>query len=140
MLTASTPTSSSSHGADPTNSAEVSSEEYESLARAMLDIPVSDVEELKAAMWRVIASAPIGVNVARLLALTMTRLQDRAIRYEVTPIPRGRNTACRALPRGSELSREVSRRLQDRGICRSVKTINLRRQCAPARQIRLRCH
>ena len=46
-------------------------------ALAILDVAVSDINEMKAAMWRIIGSAPAGTDPARLLRLTITRLGSR---------------------------------------------------------------
>jgi len=72
-----TPRSSTVNSAALTKGADVSIEQYETLAGAILDVAVGDINEMKAAMWRIIGSAPAGTDPARLLRLTITRLGSR---------------------------------------------------------------
>lgn len=58
----------------------VAFDQHEGLALAMLDVEAGDVVETKDAMSKVIASAPVGTDVALLLVLAIAHAADRAQR------------------------------------------------------------
>jgi hypothetical protein len=56
---------------------QVSFDEHEGLALAMLDVEASEVADVEDAMRRIIASAPDGTDVALLLILAIAHAGDR---------------------------------------------------------------
>jgi thioredoxin-like negative regulator of GroEL len=61
---------------------DVSVEEHERLALAMLAVEAGDLADLKDAMWKVIAAAPAGTDVALVLSRALAHAGDRALRVE----------------------------------------------------------
>ena len=59
---------------------EVSSDEYERLALAMLAVEAGDIVDVREAMGKIIASAPDGADVALLLSRALAHAGDRALR------------------------------------------------------------
>ncbi len=99
-MTASTPMPGNLLSPEPAAEAPVSFEEYETLARQMLDVAVSDINEMKAAMWRILASAPAGTKAPRLLRLAIAWLAERAAEQDSAPLPAVRPAGCRVVTNG----------------------------------------
>jgi len=57
--------------------ADVSSDEYERLALAMLAVEAGDIVDVREAMGKIIASAPDGADVALLLSRALAHAGDR---------------------------------------------------------------
>lgn len=96
-MTACTPMPGNVLGTELADDARVSPEEYEALALEMLDVAVSDINKMKATMWRILASAPVGTDAPRLLRLAIERLAARAAEDVPAPLPAVRNEGCRAV-------------------------------------------
>jgi hypothetical protein len=65
--------------------AELSFDDHERLALAMLAVEASDVADVKDAMMKIIASAPEATDVALLLSLAIAHAGDRVLRTKTQP-------------------------------------------------------
>ena len=69
------------------NGADMSSVEYERLAREMLAVESGNFDEVKDAMRQIIASAPDEVDVALLLSRAFAQAADQALQSEANVLP-----------------------------------------------------
>jgi deoxyinosine 3'endonuclease (endonuclease V) len=60
--------------------ADVSFDEHERLAFAMLAVEADDVADVEDAMRKIITSAPVATDVALVLLLAISHAEDRALR------------------------------------------------------------
>jgi len=70
------------HKGGVVSGADVSFDEHERLALAMLAVEAGDVADVEEAMRKIIASAPDATDVALLLTLAIAHAGDRALRGE----------------------------------------------------------
>jgi len=92
---------------------DVSFDEHERLALALLAVEAGDFADVKEAMKEIIASAPDGADVALILSLALAHAGDRALSGQAS-VPLSRNGGS---PRGGSA---LDRSLRTTGPCRRV--------------------
>lgn len=96
--------------------ADVSFEEHERLALAMLAVEAGNLADVKDAMRKIVASAPGGTDVALLLSRALAHAGDRALTVEPLPLPQSRTVENPQLPQRSTSGRTTNECRCDGGL------------------------
>ena len=95
---------------------DVSFEEHERLALAMLAVEAGNQAEVRDAMRKIVASAPGGTDVALLLSRALGHAEDRALLVAPLPLPQSRKGGNPQLRQRSTSGRTMNECRRDGGL------------------------